>query len=70
MANTSNPEIASSTAHALLRSHLLGTIRDQAPVSRSELSRVIGLPRSTTTALVAELLREGVIAEERGRGGG
>ncbi len=31
---------------------------------------MIGLPRSTTTALVAELLREGVIAEERGRGGG
>ena len=60
----------SSTAHALLRAHLLRTIRDQAPVSRSELSRVIGLPRSTTTALVAELLREGVICESPGRGGG
>jgi predicted NBD/HSP70 family sugar kinase len=59
-----------TTVHALLRAHLLGTIRDQAPVSRSELSRVIGLPRSTTTALVAELLREGVISEEPGRGGG
>jgi predicted NBD/HSP70 family sugar kinase len=82
VARTANPEIAqaeapalgaadsSSTAHALLRAHLLGTIRDQAPVSRSELSRLIGLPRSTTTALVAELLREGVIAEEPGRGGG
>lgn len=31
---------------------------------------MIGLPRSTTTALVAELLREGVITESAGRGGG
>ena len=60
----------SSNAHALLRAHLLTTIRDRAPVSRSELSRVIGLPRSTTTALVAELLRQGVITEAPGRGGG
>jgi predicted NBD/HSP70 family sugar kinase len=56
--------------HALLRSQLLGLIRDAGPVSRSELSRAIGLPRSTTTALVAELLREGLIIEAPGRSGG
>jgi predicted NBD/HSP70 family sugar kinase len=67
---TSNNQLAPSTVHALLRANLLRTIRDKAPVSRSEFSRVIGLPRSTTTALVAELLREGVITESPGRGGG
>jgi predicted NBD/HSP70 family sugar kinase len=60
----------SGAAHALLRAHLIGTIRDHGPVSRSELSRAIGLPRSTTTALVAELLRDGVIAEGPARRGG
>ena len=45
-------------------------IRDEGPVSRSDLSRAIGLPRSTTTALVAELLREGLINEAPGRSGG
>ena len=70
MRQISNPELAPSTVHALLRSHLLRMIRDESPVSRSELSRAIGLPRSTTTALVAELLREGVITETPGRGGG
>jgi predicted NBD/HSP70 family sugar kinase len=45
-------------------------IRDDGPVSRSELSRAIGLPRSTTTALVAELLREGLISEAPARSGG
>jgi predicted NBD/HSP70 family sugar kinase len=70
VARASNPELAPSTVHALLRAHLLRTIRDKAPVSRSEVARVIGLPRSTTTALVAELLREGVITESPGRGGG
>jgi predicted NBD/HSP70 family sugar kinase len=59
-----------ATAHALLRSHLIARIRDAGQVSRSELSRTIGLPRSTTTALVAELLRDGVITESRARGGG
>ena len=57
-------------AHALLRSRLLAVIRDHGPVSRSELSRAIGLPRSTTTALVAELLREGLIIEAPPRSGG
>ena len=56
--------------HGLLRSWLLALIRDEGPVSRSELSRVIGLPRSTTTAVVAELLREGLITEAPARGGG
>ncbi|MBV8999955.1 MAG: ROK family transcriptional regulator [Solirubrobacterales bacterium] len=64
------PEAPHSTAHALLRSHLVAMIRDDGPVSRSELSRAIGLPRSTTTALVAELLREGVITESPAHGGG
>jgi predicted NBD/HSP70 family sugar kinase len=59
-----------ASAHALLRSQLLALIRDKAPISRSALSRAIGLPRSTTTALVAELLRDGVIAESPARGGG
>jgi predicted NBD/HSP70 family sugar kinase len=45
-------------------------IRDQGPISRSQLSRAIGLPRSTTTALVAELLREGLIDEAPGRSAG
>lgn len=61
---------APATAHTLLRAHLVAMIRDDGPVSRSELSRTIGLPRSTTTALVAELLREGLISETRARGGG
>ena len=56
--------------HALLRSRLLARIRDESPVSRSELSRALGLPRSTTTALVAELLREGLITESPARSGG
>jgi len=59
-----------ATAHTLLRSQLIARIREQGQVSRSELSRTIGLPRSTTTALVAELLREGVITESAARGGG
>jgi predicted NBD/HSP70 family sugar kinase len=54
----------------LLRAHLVAMIRDDGPVSRSELSRAIGLPRSTTTALVAELLREGLITEAPARSGG
>jgi predicted NBD/HSP70 family sugar kinase len=45
-------------------------IRDDGPISRSQLSRTIGLPRSTTTALVAELLREGLIDEAPARSGG
>jgi predicted NBD/HSP70 family sugar kinase len=59
-----------ATAHTLLRAHLVAMIRDDGPVSRSELSRAIGLPRSTTTALVAELLREGLITEAPARRGG
>jgi predicted NBD/HSP70 family sugar kinase len=45
-------------------------IRDDGPISRSQLSRAIGLPRSTTTALVAELLSEGLIDEAPARSGG
>src|ERR1700733_5850352 len=45
-------------------------IRDEGPISRSQLSRAIGLPRSTTTALVAELLSEGLIDEAPARSGG
>ena len=59
-----------ATAHSLLRAHLVAMIGDDGPVSRSELSRAIGLPRSTTTALVAELLREGLITETPARSGG
>jgi predicted NBD/HSP70 family sugar kinase len=59
-----------ATAHALLRSQLIARIRDEGQISRSALSRTIGLPRSTTTALVAELLHEGVITESTARGGG
>jgi predicted NBD/HSP70 family sugar kinase len=70
VARIADSGLTHGTVHTLLRAHLLRTIRDQAPVSRSELSRVIGLPRSTTTALVAELLREGVITESPSRGGG
>jgi predicted NBD/HSP70 family sugar kinase len=67
---TSNSTAAPATAHTLLRAHLVAMIRDNGPVSRSELSRAIGLPRSTTTALVAELLREGMISETPARSGG
>jgi predicted NBD/HSP70 family sugar kinase len=56
--------------HTLLRSQLIAIIRDGEPISRSELSRTIGLPRSTTTALVAELLRDGLINEGPARSGG
>ena len=59
-----------ATAHALLRGHLVAMIRDDGPISRSQLSRAIGLPRSTTTALVAELLNEGLIDEAPARSGG
>ena len=67
---TSDPAFASATAHTLLRGHLVAMIRDGGPISRSQLSRAIGLPRSTTTALVAELLREGLIDEAPARSGG
>jgi predicted NBD/HSP70 family sugar kinase len=70
VAQTSHPETAPSTAHALLRAQLLATIRDEGQLSRSELSRALGLPRSTTTALVAELLRDGVIVERPARSPG
>ncbi len=70
VARGARSEPAHATAHALLRSQLIARIRDEGQVSRSELSRAIGLPRSTTTALVAELLREGVITESPARGGG
>jgi predicted NBD/HSP70 family sugar kinase len=63
VAQTLNRETAPNTVHALLRAQLLATIRDEGQLSRSDLSRALGLPRSTTTALVAELLRDGVIAE-------
>jgi predicted NBD/HSP70 family sugar kinase len=62
--------MAPPTVHALLRAHLVTTIRDRGPVSRSDLSRAIGLPRSTTTALVAELLHDGLIAEAPARSAG
>jgi predicted NBD/HSP70 family sugar kinase len=58
------------TLHTLLRSQLIAMIRDGGPLSRSELSRAIGLPRSTTTALVAELLRDGLITEGPARSAG
>ncbi len=59
-----------ATAHTLLRGHLVATIRNEGPISRSQLSRAIGLPRSTTTALVAELLRDGLIDEAPARSAG
>jgi predicted NBD/HSP70 family sugar kinase len=59
-----------TTVHSLLRAHLLAVIRNQGPVSRSDLSRAIGLPRSTTTALVAELLHDGTIVESAARSAG
>jgi predicted NBD/HSP70 family sugar kinase len=61
---------SATSVHTLLRSQLLDRIRDEGPISRSELSRTLGLPRSTTTALVGELLRDGVIDESPARGGG
>ncbi len=67
---TSHAERAPATAHTLLRGHLVATIRNEGPISRSQLSRAIGLPRSTTTALVAELLREGLIDEAPARSAG
>ena len=70
MTQISDRALAPATAHTLLRGHLVATIRDQAPISRSQLSRAIGLPRSTTTALVAELLREGLIDEAPARSAG
>jgi len=70
VAQTSDPGLAPATAHTLLRAHLIAMIRDDGPISRSQLSRAIGLPRSTTTALVAELLRDGVIDEAPARSGG
>ena len=70
MAQTSDPELVPATAHTLLRAHLVEMIRDPGPISRSQLSRAIGLPRSTTTALVAELLQEGLIDEAPARSGG
>jgi predicted NBD/HSP70 family sugar kinase len=69
-ARVAGPDRAPATAHALLRAQLIAMIGDEGPVSRSELSRAIGLPRSTTTALVAELLRDGVIAEGPARSAG
>jgi predicted NBD/HSP70 family sugar kinase len=70
VAQTSDLGLAPATAHTLLRAHLVTMIRDEGPISRSQLSRAIGLPRSTTTALVAELLREGLIDEAPARSGG
>ena len=67
---TLTAERAPATAHTLLRGHLVATIRNEGPISRSQLSRAIGLPRSTTTALVAELLRDGLIDEAPARSAG
>ena len=68
--SASDIENTPATAHALLRAHLIAMIRDDGPISRSQLSRAIGLPRSTTTALVAELLRDGMIDEAPARSAG
>ncbi len=70
MTQISDREVVPATAHTLLRGHLVAMIRDQGPISRSQLSRAIGLPRSTTTALVAELLTEGLIDEAPARSAG
>ncbi|HEY1518490.1 MAG TPA: ROK family transcriptional regulator [Solirubrobacteraceae bacterium] len=70
MTQISDREVVPATAHTLLRGHLVAMIRDQGPISRSQLSRAIGLPRSTTTALVAELLTERLIDEAPARSAG
>ena len=46
---------------------VLRAIYDRTDVSRADLARLTGLTRTSVSALVAELLRDGLI-EETGRG--
>ena len=46
---------------------VLRAIYDRAEVSRAELARLTGLTRTSISALVAELIRDGLV-EEIGRG--
>ena len=46
---------------------VLRAIYDRTEVSRAELARLTGLTRTSVSALVAELLRDGLV-EEVGRG--
>jgi predicted NBD/HSP70 family sugar kinase len=52
------------------RAILLNLIRTHQPVSRIQLSALTGIYRSNVSFIVEELLREGLVREERGRPSG
>src|SRR5215210_5283746 len=47
----------------LNRTRVVDTLRDAGVTSRAELSRRTGLSRSTVSAIIAELAREGVVVD-------
>ncbi|HSG46558.1 MAG TPA: ROK family protein [Longimicrobiales bacterium] len=51
------------TAREVNRRIILSLLRDQGPVSRAELARLMGAPRGMITSMVNELLEEGLVAE-------
>ncbi len=52
-----------------LRARVLAVVRDR-QVSRADLTRCLGLPKSTLAAVVGELLTDGLLVERPGRPGG
>lgn len=51
------------TPREVNRSILLNLVRERQPISRADLAREMGVARGTITALVKELIREGLVRE-------
>ena len=45
------------------RSLLLGTLHRGGPISRADLAKITGLTRATVSAVVRELLDDGIVEE-------
>jgi predicted NBD/HSP70 family sugar kinase len=57
-------------AHDAARAEVLVVLREHGPLSRTELARLVGLPKSTSALVVAELVASGSVVEQAGRPGG
>ena len=47
------------------RTNVINIIREKAPISRSEISKLSGLKKSTISSIVGELIEDGLIYEDR-----
>jgi len=46
------------------RTNVINIIREKAPISRSEISKLSGLKKSTISSIVGELIEDGLIYED------